>query len=472
MEGSRLGGKVRALRRRQGLTQARMAERLQISASYLNLIENDKRPLTAPLLLRLLQAFDLDPSEFSADGDARLVGDLMEVFGDSLFENAATSNHEIRELVSRLPAVGNAILVLYRAYQSAREQMQNPHQRVDDPLDSGYARLPSDEVTAFAQRQRNYFPTLEQAAEEVSRRVDRHQEWEGLVRAFEEVGGTVQIVQDGSFGGAVRHYDPDARRLSLSEVLAPRSRRFHLGVQLGLLYANDQLHELTDNPLLTTNESRTLARMVLAGYFAGAVLMPYQRFLTAALDTRYDIELLGHRFRASFEQVCHRLCSLHRPGAAGVPFHFVKIDSAGNISKQFSASGMRFARFGGACPRWNVTRAFLRPNDLSTQVSTMPDGSTYFCIARTMKRRYGGFRAPTTVYAVGLGCRIEDAAHIVYADGIDLERAGDVTVPVGVTCRLCERPDCDQRAFPSLEHPLRLDENVRGVGFYASVHET
>lgn len=469
-EGARLGGKVRALRRRQGLTQTRMAERLQISASYLNLIEHDKRPLTAPLLLRLLQVFDVDPSDFSTDGDARLVGDLMEVFGDGLFESEEMSNLEIRELVSRLPAVGNAIVTLYRALSELREQVQAPGQVLQDPLAAPHARLPSDEVTAFIQRHRNYFPTLEDAASSVRHDTDRQVGWEALVRAFEHLGGTVHTVQAGSFGGAVRHYDPSTRRLSLSEVLAPRSRHFHLGVQLGLLHASDELDELADDPQLTTDASRTLARVVLAGYFSGAVLMPYSRFLASAIDTRYDVELLGHRFRASFEQVCHRLCSLHRPGAAGVPFHFIKIDSAGNVSKQFSASGMRFARFGGACPLWNVTRAFMRPNDLCTQVSSMPDGTQFFCIAKTMTRRYGGFRAPQTAYAVGLGCRIEDAAHLVYADAIDLDRAADVMVPVGATCRLCERGDCDQRAFPSLQHPLRMDENVRGVGFYASVH--
>ena len=469
-EGIRLGGKLRALRRRQGLTQARMAERLQISASYLNLIENDKRPLTAPLLVRLLQAFEVDPSEFSTDGDSRLVGDLMEVFSDGLFESTQTSNHEIRELVARLPAVGNAIVSLYRAYSGARDQLRSAsYPPASHPNAADLARLPSDEVTAFVQRQRNYFPELEAAADEVARTCDRHQLWDGMVRAFERLGGTVQVTQTGAFGGAVRHYDPDTGRLSLSEVLAPESRRFHLGVQLGLIFASEQLDALTNDPGLTTEDSRTLARIVLAGSFSGAVLMPYQRFLSAAQDTRYDIELLGHRFQASFEQVCHRLCALHKPGAAGVNFHFLKIDSAGNISKRFSTSGMRFARFGGACPLWNVTRAFMQPNDLRTQVSSMPDGQRYFCIAKTMTRRARGFRAPQTVYAVGLGCRIEDAAHLVYADAIDLDRAADVMVPVGATCRLCERQDCDQRAFPSLQHPLRMDENVRGVGFYASV---
>jgi predicted transcriptional regulator len=199
--------------------------------------------------------------------------------------------------------------------------------------------------------------------------------------------------------------------------------------------------------------------------------MPYERFLAAAKATRYDVELLGHRFRTSFEQVCHRLSTLQRPGSEGVPFHFLKIDTAGNISKRFSASGIRFARFGGACPRWNVARAFMSSHDLRIQISRMPAGETYFCVAKVVRRRHGGYRAAETVHAVGLGCRLTDARQLVYADGFDLEAFDDQVVPIGVTCRLCERRDCDQRAFPSLQQPLKLDENVRGVGFYSTVDE-
>jgi predicted transcriptional regulator len=176
--------------------------------------------------------------------------------------------------------------------------------------------------------------------------------------------------------------------------------------------------------------------------------------------------VLGHRFRTSFEQVCHRLTTLHRPGAEGVPFHFVRIDVAGNISKRFSATGLRFARFSGACPRWNVFAAFLTPGMIRTQLSQMPDDRTYFWIARTLGRESGGYHAPHSTFAIGLGCDVRHAGELVYADGVDLQNR-EAVVPVGVTCRLCERLDCEQRAFPSLQQPLRIDENVRGVSFYA-----
>ena len=446
-----------------------MAERLQISASYLNLIEHDKRPLTAALLIKLARSFDVDLAAFSTDDDARLEADLMEVFGDALFEDHAVSNTEVRELVTRSPTVARAVLDLYRVFARTRERGHMLAERFVDgnALTEADARLPSEEVTDLVQRKLNYFPELEAAAQELVERsgIDANNPMEGLARALEALGVQVRVVEEGAFGGAVRRYDPEKRVLYVSEVLAPRSRHFQLAVQIGLLTQRETMDQIGSDPRLTVEESRTLLRVVLAGYFAGAVLMPYERFLKAAQGTRYDIELLGHRFRTSFEQVCHRLSTLRRPGAEGVLFHFIKIDTAGNISKRFSGSGIRFARFGGACPRWNVSRAFMSPQSLRLQISRMPDGSDYFCVARVVRRRHGGYFATETVHGVGLGCALSDAKHLVYADGIDLDKVD--AVPIGVTCRLCERDDCDQRAFPSLRHPLRLDENFRGVGFYS-----
>jgi predicted transcriptional regulator len=212
--------------------------------------------------------------------------------------------------------------------------------------------------------------------------------------------------------------------------------------------------------------SLALGRVVLANYFASAVVMPYATFLESARAERYDIELLQNRFGASFEQVCHRLTTLRRPGAEGVPVHMIRVDLAGNISKRFSASGIRFARFSGACPRWNVFTAFMSPGVIRVQVSVMPDGVPYFCLARTVPKGRGGYLAPHTLHAIGLGCRLEHAPALVYSDGVDLDTL-DGAVPVGVTCRLCERRDCEQRAFPSIRAGMAVDENVRGPSVYA-----
>src|ERR1051325_2364651 len=223
--------------------------------------------------------------------------------------------------------------------------------------------------------------------------------------------------------GVLRRYDPDRKTLTLSELLPTRSRTFQLAHQIAIVTLGDVLERHVAEGRLASTEARVLAKVALANYFAGAVLMPYPAFHQAARSERYDIDVLGRRFRVGFEQVCHRLTTLRRPGAEGGPFHMVRVDIAGNISKRFSASGLRFARYSGACPRWVVFGAFLTPGEVRTQLSQMPDGTRYFWMARTIRKVRGGYHAPRTEFAIGLGCEVEHARHLVYADGIDFHSA-------------------------------------------------
>jgi hypothetical protein len=455
------------------MSQVQLAERLGISPSYLNLIEHHRRALSAPLLIKVAEIFHLDLKSFSTEEDARRVANLLEVFGDPLFDSHDLSATEVQELAAAFPGAARAILALYHSYQSARESADTLAMKLSDGNDLSAidSRLPSEEVSDLIQRHSNYFPELEEGAEAVWRDAGLgHEDLSvGLVRHLEDDHGvTVAIEKMGAMNGAVRRYDPQERRLVLSEVLRRGSRNFQLAFQVGLLTQGAALDRIAADPLLTTAGSRAVARVALANYFAGALLMPYQTFLDAAKSERYDMDLLGHRFRTSFQQVCHRLTTLRRPGAEGIPFHCVRIDIAGNISKRFSASGIRFARFSGACPRWNVFAAFLTPGRIRVQLSRMPEGTSYFSIARTLRKDSGGYHAPQTVHAIEMGCEVRYARDLVYADGVDLGTL-DTAVPIGVTCRLCERMDCEQRAFPPLQHPLKVDENVRGLSFYAPV---
>lgn len=470
---SRLGVKVRALRRKESLSQVQLAEKLAISPSYLNLIENDRRPLTAPLLIKLAQLFHFDITSFAHSDEARTINDLMEVFGDPVFEAHGLTNAEVRELATHTPNVARAVVALYQGYQAAKETMAAQLEGSGELTGFARSRLPSEEVSDLIQRHMNHFPGLETAAEELWReaQLDGDDLYRGLTWYLKRTHGVeVKIVSLAENRGAVRRFDAEKKALHLAEILPPRSRNFEVAHQVGLLRCEELLAELSSDPALTTAESRTVARVALANYFAGCVLMPYERFLNAAKGLRYDIELLGHRFRTSFEQVCHRLTTLRRKGNEGVPFHMIRIDVAGNISKRFSASGIRFARFSGACPRWNVFSALSTPGLIRVQLSRMPDGKVYFCLASTVRKDAGGYLAPHVVQAIGIGCPAAYARELVYADGVDLENEG-AAVPVGVTCRLCERMDCTQRAFPPLQHPLRVREDVRGVSFYAPVRE-
>jgi len=470
-----LGNRVRALRRARNLSQVDLARQLGISASYLNLIEHNQRPVTVPVLLKLADALDADVSSFTTGDDARLAGELTEVFSDALLGAFDVQATELSELAASQPSVARAVLALYRAWRGAQADnvLMAEKAFTEQQRPGGLAGLtppPEEEVSDFLQSHLNHFPELEAAAERLWEQaglqrgeIDRH-----LVEHLQTAHDVrVDVVPSRQASGVVRRYDPQTRRLQLSEVLPPRSRSFQLAHQVALLGCRPEIERLVAGGQLTTRDSQALARVALANSFAGAVLMPYASFLAAAREVRYDIELLGHRFRTSFEQVCHRLTTLQRPGEWGVPFHMVRVDIAGNLSKKFAASGIRFARFGGSCPRWNVHAAFLSPGFIRTQVSRMSDGTRYFCIARTVRREGGGFHVQQSRLAIGLGCEIGHARELVYADGYDLQNE-DADVPIGTTCRLCERNDCRQRAFPPLQHPFVVDENVRGLSFYAT----
>lgn len=474
---ARLGSKVRALRRRENLSQSELAQRLGISASYLNLIENNHRPLTADLLIRLSQLFELELHTFAADESSRTQAALFEAFSDPLFENQDVPAADVRELVNGSPSLALAVLNLYRSYRSLRESSALLASRVVDGEREGgvgVSHVSSEEVADLIQQHMNYFPELEEGAERLWQEAQLRQDdlYPRLSRHLRERHGVkVRIVQAGDPGAQIlRRYDPSTKVLWLSELLPNRSRRMQLAFQIGLLSQRELIERLIDNPLLTSVESKTIARAALANYFAAAVLMPYEPFRQAAREQRYDLDVIGRRFGTGFEQVAHRVTTLRRPGSEGVPFHMIRIDVAGNISKRFSASGIPIARFSGACPRWNIFSAFSTPGMIRIQVSRMPDGNTYFCIARTVQGDNHGFHTPPRVHVIGLGCAASRARELVYSDGLDLAQL-DSAVPVGVTCRLCERSDCEQRAFPSLRQTLQLDENVRGLSLYAEVRD-
>jgi len=463
----KLGAKVRTLRRREGFTQTDLASKLEISPSYLNLIEHNQRPLPAHLLVRVAQIFKMDLEAFADDSASRLAADLQEMFGDPMFEEHPLNTSDLRELAEN-PAAARAVIALYHAYRTTVESTRALSSKLYDGRDFlglNPAHLPSEEVSDVIQHNMNYFPELEAAANELT--IDRTDTYRSLTRhLLEKHNIEVRLIAVSRDRNAVRRFDPEMRTLSLSEMLPPWGRQFQVAHQIGLLEAQSAIDSIVarSSNFLTAPDSVKLCRIALANYFAAALLMPYEEFLRIAEEVRYDIELLQHHYTASWEQVCHRLTTLRRPGESGVPFHFVRVDIAGNISKRFSGTGIRFARFSGSCPRWDVHAAFLTPGRIRTQFSKMPDGTAYFCIARTIRKSYG-YASGDSMMAVGIGCPVATARNIVYADGYDLDNL-EAAVPIGTTCRLCERLDCDQRAFPPLQHALVVDENFRGRSFY------
>ena len=454
-----MGVRLRRLREERGLTQVALARALELSPSYLNQLEQNQRPLTVPVLLKINAVFGVDVQRFSESDEARLLGELDEFFrleaGD---ENV--SQAEIRELASNMPAVARSLLALARRQRATQEREEALAARLGlDHGESGLPRLmPFEEVRDFFYARHNHIGELDTLAEQYCRawRLTPGDTADGLQRRLNDKHG-IQVARDGN-SEQLRHYDPAQRLLRLSPALNSGQQAFHMATQLAFLEAGEIIGELTSGGGFSGDEAARLARIGLANYFAGALLMPYDAYLESAEALRYDIELLGRRFGVGFETACHRLSTLQRPEARGIPFFFVRVDRAGNISKRQSATDFHFSRMGGSCPLWNVYEAFARPGQTVVQLASMPDGRAYLWIARSVSRNYGGHGAPGKHFAIGLGCDLRHAGRLVYSQGLDLSKREGFT-PIGAGCKICPRENCPQRAFPAAGSPLVVDEN-------------
>ncbi len=449
------GAKLRELRIRVGLTQRQFAEKLGVSLPYLNQMENNHRPVSVAVVLGLAQEFGLDVTELSVSEGERLVADMREAFADPIF-SAAPPVADLRLAASNAPALARAILDLHRAYRQGHERLAS----LDESLGADGASLrasPWEEVRDFFHYCDNYIDSIDRAAEQfVAGITTRNDIVLFATEALKRQGINVSFsdIDD------LRSYDPSQRNLTISSRASPASQRFQLLYQVAQQSQNDLIEATLDLARFQTREARDIAKIGLANYFAGAALLPYRAFLAAAQSTRHDLERLADQFGASIEQVAHRLSTLQRPGSKGIPFFFVRVDQAGTITKRHSATRLQFARFGGACPLWNVHRAFETPGHFLRQLAETPDGVRYLCLARDVSKPGGAFLAPVRRYAIGLGCEISHAASLVYSDGLDLKGRFE---PIGISCRICERPDCHQRSVPPLERRLTVNPDRRGV---------
>lgn len=458
-----IGGRIRRLRRQRRLSQSDLAQALGISASYLNLIEHNRRKVTVPLLFAIAGHFGVEPGELVESDEGRLVGDLMEAFGDDLFADSDLTNLDIRDLAHANPAAARAMLRLYDRYRlvAAGERAVRPDSE-GEPF-----HLATDAISDFLQENANHFPVLEEAAERVRADIDNSGDsFESGLRTylFNVFGLEVRLASLPH--GIARQRDAARRQILVSDLLPAETASFLLAQQIGQLAAEAEITSVIGAADLPEGDAPALARNVLSAYFAAALVMPYAPFLRACRDYRYDIERLGRRFGASFEQVCHRMTTLQRKGAAGIPLHLVRTDIAGNISKRFSLSGIHIPRHSGACPRWNVYAAFLAPGRINVQLSQMPDGQQFFCIARTITKGDYRHNAPRRYLSIGLGCAVHHAREMIYSDGIDLTSQQQI-VPIGVGCRICPRLECGQRAHPPADHRFRLDDDMRPESLYA-----
>ena len=455
-----LGARLRRLRRDLGLTQAAMAADIALSASYLNLLERNQRPVTAQVLLRLAERYDLDLRAFAAETEASGSASLSEILADPLFKDLNLSKFEVSEFADTSPGVAEAVVRLYRAYADRKRASDLGALR---GAEADLVVTTTDWVRDYIGAQRNYFPDLDErgealaadlgpgAAEEVSAAL--------RARLLSRHGIRAQVLGAEAMGNAVRRYDHHRKRLFLSELLGASGRSFACAYQLALVEAAEAIDDIVARAAPPDAPARSLLRVSLANYLAAATLMPYGAFLAAVEAAGYDVERVRSRFGVSFEQGCHRLTTLSRPNARGIPFFMLRIDPAGNVSKRFASASFPFARFSGACPRWNIHASFRDPGRVVTQIVETPDGERYFTLARTVGR-IGG----EGDLAVGLGCELKHAGRLAAARGLDL--ANPLVPPIGPACRICERPECPQRAAQPVSRTLMVDDFRKTVSPY------
>lgn len=464
-----MGVRLKKLREEHRLTQARLAEKLGISLSYLNQLENNQRPLTVSVLLSLNASFGLDLQGLAEDDEARLIADLREALADPAL-GETISIAELRELALNMPGVGRALISLSQRLRQTAEQAAALASQLGEDRQADTILLPStpyEEIRDFFYARNNYIGELDEAAESMAERLgcDADNIAAALSRHLSERHG-VQVVTTEASSSVHRSFDPRTKTLHISRGLQSGQVSFQLATQVALLTFDREIGHVIDQSRFSTRDARSLARIGLANYFAGALLMPYKRFLAKAEERQYDIDTLGFDFGLGFETICHRLSTLQRPSARGVPFFFIRVDRAGNISKRQSATDFHFSRVGGTCPLWNVYEAFSNPGRILTQIAKMPDGRTYLWVARTVSHRRGGFGSPTKTFAVALGCDARHAGRVVYSRGLDVS-APDAATPIGVGCKVCERLDCPQRAFPAIGRPVQVDETQSRFAPYA-----
>jgi XRE family transcriptional regulator, fatty acid utilization regulator len=474
-EHQNIGRRLRELRMERGLQQADVARHLGVSPAYLNLIEKGKRAVQLPLLWKSLALFQLDMEPFMASlGELRAPDALAKLLDEPLWKSLGVTDEDLADF-SGEPRRTATLVALFNLYKNTRTQLENVMQQLASKEGSGAGKAqlaysPFDEITDFLQAHKNYFPELEEEAARVRRDhgLGRRILSDELVKILRARKVRVEFAQPGR-GSVVRKYDPRARRLTLSTALLEQPLKFQLAATVGLRVLDDSR---LDTRLATAfgpkhGETTRLIKIHLANYFAGALLLPYREFIDEVERTHYDVELLSNVFEMSYEAVAHRVCNLADPKRPGIPMHFVRCDVAGNISKRFSATGLRFPEGSGSCAKWAVHNAFLNPSVITRQVSLFPDGAAYFCFAKVAVQPQRGSLVRGSIYSIGLGTHADAAKHLVYAQDLPLTDPVRVGIPVGTTCRFCERTDCNQRAAPSYKYAFNVDEYTKKDNFFS-----
>lgn len=448
-----MGPRLRRLRREMGLTQAVMAEDLGVSASYIALMERNQRPLTADMLLKLAQAYRLDIASLSGERSEEFSARLNAVTRDPIFADLEMASMDVEDVSRSYPSVAEAIIRLYTAYKDGQLALAD---RRDDSVE---APDPVAEARRFLSARRNCFPAIDDHGERIAAEIGNENNFTAYFKDRHKLG--VRRLPADVMAGSVRRLDRHRNEIVLDDTLDRASQNFQLALQIAYLDMRETIDATLADGGFTSENSEKLTRRALANYAAGAIMMPYRSFAKAAEARKYDVEALSRQFGASFEQVAHRLTTLQKPGQEGVPFFFIRVDAAGNVSKRLDGAGFPFARHGGSCPLWSLHQAFKHPREILTEWIELPDGEKFFSIVRTVTAGGGAYGAARIERAIALGCSASHAHRLTYAQDrkLDIEKP----TPIGVGCRLCHRIECTARAEPPIGRQVLPDDYRRTV---------
>ena len=468
---SKIGPKIKAFRRQLGMQANKLAEELDISPSYLNLIEKGKRKIDGDLLIKVCEKLRIELSDLTSKTDLNLENNISELLDDELFEDLDILGPEVKDLVNTNPKIAKALIKLGDNFKQKDHEIVNKLENISGKIiDSRKAAFPGEVISDFLQENKNFFPKLEDFANTIFEKVKQNNRTRYIALCDflkSEYNIVVKDVIPEEGKPFSKIYKTKQKELFLSDYLSIETKKLHAAAQISQQGATKEIDEYLSTFNFPSEEAKKLTKVALLNYCGAAILMPYKLFHKECNELKYDLELLQNTFATSFEQVAHRVTCLQDPSLPGIPFHFLRVDVAGNISKRFSLSGIEIPRYGGACPRWNVYSAFSRPGVIQAAVSKMTNGEKYVCIAKTVEKGVGRYGQKKSMLSIGLGCEAKYAKDFVYTENLDLNDKKS-ELPIGVSCRTCDRLDCSQRAFPPLHKKFDIDINSRGVSVYVS----
>ena len=467
----KIGPKIKAFRRQLGLQANKFAEKLSISPSYLNLIESGKRKIDGDLLIKMSKELRVNLSDLTSKNDLNLENDISELLDDQLFEDLDILGPEVKDLVNTNPKIAKALIKLGDNFKQKDHEIINKVENISGKIiDSRKTSFPGEVISDFLQENKNYFPKLEDFANMIFEKVQKNNRTryvalcDFLKKEYSIVVKDIIPEEKKPFS---KVFNKNSKELLLSDYNSLETKKLHAAAQIAQEGAIDIINDYLLKFKFPSQESKKLTQVALLNYCGAAILMPYKLFHSECKKLKYDLQLLQNTFATSFEQVAHRVTCLQDSKLPGIPFHFLRVDMAGNISKRFSLSGIEIPRYGGACPRWNVYSAFTRPGVIQAAVSKMTNGEKYVCIARTVEKGVGRYGQSKSILSIGLGCEAKYAKEFVYTENLDISDK-KTEIPIGVSCRTCDRLDCSQRAFPPLHKKFDVDINNRGVSVYVT----